>query len=52
MFSIGNINPLSIMVGSSNPINAINMANIWEEARLEINKPRERAVMIKRILSA
>src|SRR3546814_1336659 len=52
IFSNGNINPVSNMVGSIMPIIDISIAVCCESVMLEISKPNDRQVMIKRMLSA
>jgi len=51
MFSTGNMNPVSKMVGSIMPIREIIMADCCVSALIDINKPTDREVRINRILS-
>src|SRR6218665_1713709 len=51
MFSIGNINPLSVTVGRNIPVNQINIAVCWESVDGEISNPSVSEVMIKRMHS-
>ena len=52
IFSIGNINPLRIMVGSIVTPRDINMAVCWVFELIEINNPNANDVKINRRLSA
>ncbi len=52
MFSMGNINPDRIIVGSINAIIDINIATIWLFAMVEIKIPRHNAISIKRMVSS
>src|SRR5690606_34990579 len=51
MFSMGNINPLKSNVGSSMPSNEMSIAACCVLTRTEMNKPREREVMMNNVLS-
>ncbi len=51
MFSMGNMNPLSMTVGKNMPINDINMADCWDAVEDEMSKPRESATSINNMLS-
>ena len=51
MFSMGNINPLSITVGKNIPVNAINIAVCCESVRDEINSPNDKQVIVNKMLS-
>ena len=52
MFSIGNIKPLSIIVGRNIPVSEINIAVCCESVADEISKPKDKQVMVNKILSA
>src|SRR5690606_30909306 len=52
IFSSGNIKPVNRMEGTNMPISEINMADCCEAVLLEINKPRESAVIINNVLTA
>jgi len=51
MFSMGNINPLSITVGKNIPVNAINMAVCCDAVTDDINNPNDKQVMVNKMLS-
>lgn len=51
IFSIGNINPLSIIVGRNIPVSEMNIAVCCEAVDAEMSKPKARQVKVKRILS-
>ena len=51
MFSTGNINPLSIIVGRNKATNEINIAVCCDAARAEINKPSDSDTNVNKILS-
>ena len=46
IFSIGNINPLSISVGRNMPTRLTNIAVRWEFVIVEINNPKDNDVMM------
>src|SRR5688500_12228179 len=52
MFSIGNIEPLSITVGRNMPVSEMNIAVCCELVTEEISNPNERHVMINSTPSA
>lgn len=47
IFSIGNMKPPNMMVGSIIPISEINMATCCELVMVDITMPNDKAVMIK-----
>ena len=51
IFSMGNMYPLSSMVGSIIPNMDVNMADCCEEVTVEINSPRDKAVNISSVLA-
>ena len=51
MFSIGNINPLSMIVGKNIPVSEINIAVCCESVDDEISNPNARHVSVNKILS-
>src|ERR1035437_7464707 len=51
IFSIGNMYPLNNIVGNIIPIKEINIADCCEEVTVEINNPKESAVIINNVLS-
>src|SRR6478735_5982331 len=51
IFSIGNIKPLSIIVGRNIPVNAMNMAVCCESVLVEMSKPKAKQVSVNKILS-
>mgnify|MGYP006988335568 CR=1 FL=1 len=52
MFSMGNMKPLKRMVGSIMPIMDMSMAACWVLVFTEMSRPRDRQVMMNKILSA
>src|SRR3546814_10825584 len=52
MFSRGNIKPVKMIVGSIMPIIESSKAVCWELVTLEIRSPRDRQVMMNKVLSS
>ena len=52
MFSRGNMNPLSIIVGRNMPMSDMSMATSCEAATVDISNPKERAQTVNNKLSA
>ena len=51
MFSIGNIKPVKKAVGNIIPIMEISMAVYWEEVLVEISSPKDKQMMMNKVLS-
>ena len=51
IFSIGNINPLSIIVGRNIPVSEMNIAVCCESVDEEMSKPKAKQVNVNKMLS-